>query len=75
MTAGHCEEPDRATQQSLSTKAKLLRLWLAMTLQLKELQILMKPLLVSFMDYDLGYFDEDSKKLEPLGYPFVPEIV
>ena len=31
--------------------------------------------LVSFMDYDLGYFDEDSKKLEPLGYPFVPEIV
>ncbi len=31
--------------------------------------------LVSFMDYDLGYFDEESKKLEPLGYPFAPEIV
>jgi len=27
------------------------------------------------MDYDLGYFDEDSKNLEPLEYPFVPEIV
>jgi putative transposase len=31
--------------------------------------------LVSFMDYDLGYFDEESSKLEPLEYPFVPEIV
>src|SRR3990167_7619683 len=31
--------------------------------------------LVSFMDYDLGYFDEDSKNLEPLEYPFVPEMV
>jgi putative transposase len=26
--------------------------------------------LVSFMDYDLGYFDEDSKKIEPLENPF-----
>lgn len=31
--------------------------------------------LVTFMDYDLGYFDEESKKLEPLEYPFAPEIV
>ena len=31
--------------------------------------------LVSFMDYDLGYFDEENKRLEPLGYPFAPEIV
>lgn len=31
--------------------------------------------LVSFMDYDLGYFDEETKKLEPLDYPFAPEIV
>lgn len=31
--------------------------------------------LVTFMDYDLGYFDEETKKLEPLEYPFVPEIV
>ena len=27
------------------------------------------------MDYDLGYFDEESKKLAPLKYPFIPEIV
>jgi putative transposase len=26
--------------------------------------------LVSFMDYDLGYFDEESKKIEPLENPF-----
>ena len=26
--------------------------------------------LVTFMDYDLGYFDEESKKIEPLDNPF-----
>lgn len=31
--------------------------------------------LVTFMDYDLGYFDEETAKLEPLEYPFAPEIV
>jgi putative transposase len=31
--------------------------------------------LVSFMDYDLGYFDEENRRLEPLEYPFAPEIV
>lgn len=30
--------------------------------------------LVTFMKYDLGYFDEESSKLEPLEYPFAPEI-
>jgi hypothetical protein len=27
------------------------------------------------MDYDLGYFDEDSEKFEPLDNPFGPEGV
>ena len=31
--------------------------------------------LVSFMEYDLGYFDEETKKIEPLEYPFVPKIM
>lgn len=31
--------------------------------------------LVTFMDYDLGYFDEETAKLEPLEYPFAPETV
>ncbi len=31
--------------------------------------------LVSFMDYDLGYFDEETKNLQPLKYPFAPEII
>lgn len=34
-----------------------------------------KVWLLSFMDYDLGYFDEETRKLEPLEYPFAPEIV
>lgn len=31
--------------------------------------------LVSFMNYDLGYFDLESQKIEPLEYPFAPEMV
>jgi len=29
--------------------------------------------LVSFMDYDLGYFDEEEARVEPGPNPFVPE--
>jgi hypothetical protein len=28
---------------------------------------------VSFMDYDLGYFDPETSVLEPLGNPFGPK--
>lgn len=31
--------------------------------------------LVSFMDYDLGYFDEDSCRVEPLQNPFGPKVL
>lgn len=31
--------------------------------------------LVSFMDYDLGYFDEDNCKFEPLDNPFGPKVL
>jgi putative transposase len=31
--------------------------------------------LVSFMDYDLGYFDEESMRLEPLDNPFGPKVL
>ena len=31
--------------------------------------------LVSFMQYDLGYFDETSRRFEPLPYPFAPKVV
>lgn len=31
--------------------------------------------LVSFMNYDLGYFDETSRRFEPLPYPFAGNIV
>ena len=31
--------------------------------------------LVSFMTYDLGYFDETSRRFEPLPYPFAPKVV
>lgn len=31
--------------------------------------------LVTFMDYDLGYFDEDSKRFEPLANPFGAKVL
>ena len=31
--------------------------------------------LVTFMNYDLGFFDLDNQKIEPCEYPFAPEIV
>jgi len=31
--------------------------------------------LVSFMDYDVGYFDEDSKRFEPMPNPFGPKVL
>ena len=31
--------------------------------------------LVSFMDYDLGYFDEDNSSLEPAANPFGPKVL
>ena len=31
--------------------------------------------LVSFMDYDIGYFDEDSCRVEPLDNPFGPKVL
>ena len=30
---------------------------------------------VTFMNYDLGFFDLETCKVEPLEYPFVPEVV
>jgi putative transposase len=31
--------------------------------------------LVTFMDYDLGYFDIESRRLEPLANPFGPRLL
>ena len=31
--------------------------------------------LVSFMDYDLGYFDHETCRLEPLENPFGPKLL
>ncbi len=31
--------------------------------------------LVSFMDYDLGYFDDETCRLEPIENPFGPKVL
>jgi len=30
---------------------------------------------VSFMDYDLGYFDDETCRLKPLANPFGPKVL
>ena len=36
---------------------------------------LIRSLLVSFMEYDLGYFDLETRVLEPLENPFGPKVL
>jgi putative transposase len=31
--------------------------------------------LVSFMQFDLGYFDEDECRVEPIDNPFAPKVL
>jgi putative transposase len=31
--------------------------------------------LVTFMHYDLGYFDDESIRLEPIENPFAPKVL
>jgi putative transposase len=31
--------------------------------------------LVTFMDYDLGYFDDETCRLEPIENPFGPKLL
>ena len=31
--------------------------------------------LVTFMHYDLGYFDDETCRLEPIGDPFGPRLL
>ena len=31
--------------------------------------------LVTFMDYDLGYFDDETCRLEPIANPFGPRVL
>lgn len=38
-------------------------------------QVEEKIWLVTFMNYDLGYFDEESKRFEPLDNPFGPKVL
>lgn len=38
-------------------------------------QVSDKIWLVTFMDYDLGYFDHETCRLEPLINPFEPKLL
>ena len=31
--------------------------------------------LVSFLEYDLGFFDQDEGRVEPASNPFIPKVL
>ena len=38
-------------------------------------QVSKRVWLVTFMDYDLGYFDDETCRLEPIAIPFGPKLL
>lgn len=54
-------------------KVNLSQLFAAQTVGIKQTQD--RIWLVSFMDYDLGYFDDETCRLEPLANPFGPKVL
>ena len=38
-------------------------------------QVAERVWLVTFMDYDLGYFDDETCRLEPIDNPFGPSLL
>ena len=35
----------------------------------------LSPHVVTFMQYDLGYFDDETDRLEPVAYPFGSKVL
>ena len=58
-----------ATRKLISSRSSLVRPW-AWKKEIHD-----DIWLVSFMDYDLGYFDLETRVLEPLDNPFGPKLL
>jgi putative transposase len=54
-------------------KINLSQVFAGQTVGIKQIED--RVWLVSFMDYDLGYFDDETCRLEPLANPFGPKVL
>ena len=66
----------------MSDRLKVYRSWMTRSAQARRVTVTSYDSrcdngavrLVSFMDYDLGYFDLETRVLEPLENPFGPKV-
>lgn len=68
MTVTHCGRICLAGK-----KINLSVVFAGQNVGIKEVQD--KIWLVSFMNYDLGYFDDETCRLEPVDNPFGPKVL
>jgi putative transposase len=68
---GNASRPWSAT--CLAQKINLSQVFAGQTVGVKQVDD--RIWLASFMDYDLGYFDDETCRLEPLPNPFGPKVL
>ena len=56
-----------------SRKISLSRVFAGQDVGIREVSD--KIWLVSFMEFDLGFFDEDERRVEPVVNPFIPKVL
>ena len=57
---------------SIAEKISLSRVFAGQNVGIREVSD--KIWLVGFMEFDLGFFDEDERRVEPAANPFVPKL-
>jgi putative transposase len=65
--------PHAAESASIARKSILSTVFAGQRVGIKQVSDLIW--LVSFMDYDLGYFDHETCRLEPIENPFGPKVL
>ena len=65
--------PPAAASASIARKINLSQVFAGQTVGIKQVDE--HIWLVSFMDYDLGYFDDETCRLEPIDNPFGPKVL
>ena len=65
--------PHAAASASIASKINLSHVFAGQSVGIKQVDD--EIWLVSFMDYDLGYFDDETCRLEPIENPFGPKVL
>lgn len=71
--AGFLDASRKSRMRFLDKKINLGQVFAGQTVCIKQVED--HIWLVSFVDYDLGYFDDETCRLEPLQNPFGPKVL